>query len=111
MFIKGVRKDGFKKLLCSLFFATNFTAVNLTVAEVIEIPLSTQGGEKSESIQKPSRGASQQDVLTNFGSPVKQTPAVGTPSISRWEYQDYYVYFENNHVIHAVLKHKPPSVK
>mgnify|MGYP007079480646 FL=1 len=80
---------------------------NTVFAEVIQIPLATQGGEHADTIKKPTKGSTQQSVLTEFGDPITQTPAVGVPPISRWEYQDYYVYFENNHVIHTVLKHKP----
>ena len=46
----------------------------------------------------------QAQVESKYGSPVSKKAAVGDPPISRWEYQGFTVYFENDRVIHAVLK-------
>ena len=50
------------------------------------------------------RGTTQAQVESKYGSPVSKKAPVGDPPISRWEYQDFTVYFEHDRVIHAVLK-------
>ena len=52
----------------------------------------------------PSRGMSQTSVRSKYGSPAAVKSPVGDPPISRWEYQDFIVYFEYDKVIHAVAK-------
>lgn len=46
----------------------------------------------------------QASVESKFGAPNSKVAAVGEPPISRWEYQNFVVYFEYDRVIHAVLK-------
>ena len=53
---------------------------------------------------RPSRGMTQASVESKYGSPVSTRAAVGEPPITRWEYQDFIVYFEYDKVIHAVMK-------
>ena len=43
-------------------------------------------------------------VASKFGDPVTKVPAVGKPPITRWEYPGFVVYFEQDHVIHSVVK-------
>ena len=50
------------------------------------------------------RGMTTARVESEYGSPVAVTPAVGDPPITRWEYQNFVVYFEYDRVIHAVAK-------
>jgi hypothetical protein len=75
-------------------------------AEVIEIPLASQASEM-QNLERPKTGMTTAQVIDQFGEPLTSTAAVGDPPISRWEYTDYYVYFEYSHVIHTVLKHRP----
>lgn len=60
--------------------------------------------EASQS-DRPARGQSKAQVEARFGSPIATIAAVGEPPISRWEYAGFVVYFEHDHVIHAVVKH------
>ncbi len=53
---------------------------------------------------RPDRGMTMQEVEARYGAPLQRRSAVGTPPITRWEYQDFVVYFEHRHVIHAVAK-------
>jgi len=53
---------------------------------------------------RPTRGMSQASVQSKFGSPEAVRSPVGNPPISRWEYQEFIVYFEHDKVIHAVTK-------
>ncbi|GAA0709343.1 hypothetical protein [Dokdonella soli] len=55
----------------------------------------------------PSRGMSMAQVEKRFGAPVEKLPAAGGdkprhPTINRWRYNGYTVYFERNRVIHSV---------
>lgn len=53
---------------------------------------------------QPMRGMSMQAVEARFGQPSQRRAAVGKPPITRWEYPQFVVYFEYQHVIHAVRK-------
>ena len=53
---------------------------------------------------RPTRGMSEASVEAKFGSPKSKQAAVGEPPISRWEYDNFIVYFEYDKVIHAVVK-------
>lgn len=55
---------------------------------------------------RPDKGMSMKRVLRRFGEPVEKLPPAGKPPITRWIYEDFTVYFENNYVIHAVEKRK-----
>ena len=76
------------------------------IAETIVIPLASQG-QGQELPAMPRRGIEKSQVLAEFGEPASRGPAVGDPPITRWEYADYYVFFEYEHVIHSVVKHRP----
>ncbi|PIP81260.1 MAG: phosphodiesterase, partial [Gammaproteobacteria bacterium CG22_combo_CG10-13_8_21_14_all_40_8] len=65
----------------------------------ILVPVMQQG---DHSTKMPKHGDSKQTVLEAFGEPLKKVPAVGVPPISRWDYEKFSVYFENNITLHAV---------
>jgi hypothetical protein len=48
-------------------------------------------------------------VESRFGAPEAKVAPVGDPPISRWEYQNFVVFFEYDRVIHAVVKRKKSS--
>jgi hypothetical protein len=50
----------------------------------------------------PSRGMSMAQVEQRFGSPTERFAPVGQPPITRWVYPGFVVYFEHQHVVHAV---------
>ena len=50
------------------------------------------------------RGLSMQNVRAKWGEPRAKRSAIGDPPISRWDYPNYVVYFEYDHVVHAVQK-------
>jgi len=58
--------------------------------------------------KEKKRGASMAQVEAQFGAPQQKFAAVGggsssTPPITRWKYGQFTVYFENSHVVNAVL--------
>lgn len=73
-------------------------------ADTLQIPLGQQG--ISQSLPLPERGSSPETVLREFGEPRQRHAPVGQPPISRWDYADFSVYFEYQHVVHAVRHHQ-----
>ena len=56
----------------------------------------------SQTTAAPARGQRMQAVEAAFGEPSQRYPAIGNPAISRWDYPGFVVFFENDHVVHAV---------
>ncbi|WP_233842854.1 hypothetical protein [Dyella sp. 2HG41-7] len=68
----------------------------------------SQRVQEEKGMNLPTRGMSMAQVEKRYGAPVRKlSPRGGDsakhPTINRWEYSDFIVYFENNHVIHSVL--------
>lgn len=84
---------------CCLYFCSA-----ISFAE-IKIPVGNQTPE-SKQIAKPTTGMTKTQVKSQFGEPQKENPAKGKPPISNWEYMEFTVYFESDHVIHTVIKPK-----
>ncbi|MEO7431718.1 MAG: hypothetical protein ABIR62_06785 [Dokdonella sp.] len=62
----------------------------------------------------PSRGMSMGQVERRFGAPIDKLPSAGGdaprhPTINRWRYNGYTVYFERSHVIHSVMDATAPT--
>jgi hypothetical protein len=53
----------------------------------------------------PNRGMSMGQVERQYGAPSERFAPVGQPPITRWVYADKVVYFEYDHVVHAVVVH------
>lgn len=83
-------------------------AIALSVLEsAVADTLNLDGVDQSASTvaERPSRGLSMDKVASVWGEPQNRQSPVGDPPISRWEYSGFIVYFEYQHVIHAVQKH------
>jgi hypothetical protein len=64
--------------------------------------------QEENGMNLPSRGMSMAEVERNWGAPQRKlSPRGGDtqkhPQINRWEYANFIVYFEHEHVIHSVL--------
>ena len=94
-----------KTRLLTLGLAAAFAAAPAAMAETLLIPLGNQGGAVEREL--PGRGTLKAEVRRRLGEPLQVSPPVGDPPISSWEYDDFRVYFEYNHVVHAVKKHRP----
>ena len=46
-------------------------------------------------------------VLERFGLADEEHKPVGQPPITRWDYREFSVYFEYDHVINSVRQHRP----
>ncbi len=68
-----------------------------------------EGIQSGPDVQTPHKGLNMDSVRNSYGSPVKQYPAVSTagnprhPPITRWDYQGFSVFFENDRVLHSVV--------
>jgi len=56
-----------------------------------------------ENLAVPVNGQTMSEVESAFGDPQAKAPPVGDPPITRWEYQDWSVYFEYDRVLFTVL--------
>ena len=64
--------------------------------------------QEEKGMNLPSRGMSMAQVEKTYGAPQRKlSPRGGDtkkhPQINRWEYSNFIVYFEHEHVIHSVL--------
>lgn len=94
-----------KALFLTIAVAAFGLLINTSYAEEIKIPVGAQSPELNK-VARPTMGMSKASVRSQYGEPNKENPAKGKPSISNWEYPEFIVYFENDHVIHSVLKAK-----
>jgi hypothetical protein len=58
---------------------------------------------KESSVERPKRGMTMADVEARFGAPTAKRETVGSPPITRWEYAQFVVVFENDRVLHSVV--------
>lgn len=58
-------------------------------------------------VPRPTRGMTMSEVESRFGEPREKHPAVGQPPITRWDYDNFSVFFEYEYVLHAVVQRKP----
>ena len=80
-------------------------------ADVLKVP----EGEPQPAITLPKKGTSMGDVEKKYGAPrEKHAPAGGDtpkhPPITRWDYDAFYVFFEKDKVVDAVIPGAPPKI-
>jgi len=75
-------------------------AVGTAVADVLLI----EEVRQAESMQLPDNGMKKSEVRSSYGDPAKIHNPVGDPPITRWDYQNWSVYFEYDLVLFTVLK-------
>ena len=86
-----------------LGLATILCGGHLSTARGETIVIDDQVSVVNSDIARPSSGMTMQKVEAKFGAPAERHAAVGTPAITRWDYQNFSVFFENDRVIHAVV--------
>ena len=75
----------------------------VVLADELKVPVGQQSAQ-NKHIERPASGMTKSQVEQHYGKPQRMGEAVGEPPISSWEYNEYTVYFENDRVIHTVLK-------
>ena len=83
-----------RKLLLLALLATG-----PAVAETLSVP----AADPASVAERPQRGSTMSAVQSRFGEPASRHAAVGQPPITRWDYAQFAVYFENDRVLHAVI--------
>lgn len=68
-------------------------------------------GETQPPIDKPVRGMPMSRVRNLYGEPEQRYAPVGEPPITRWDYPGFSVFFEHDHVLHAVVPGNPPPLQ
>lgn len=77
--------------------------LSTVTAQTTSIPVGQQGREL-QGVERPDRYMTETEVENRFGDPVMKSSPVGQPPIKYWEYDNYYVYFEYDRVLHTVLR-------
>lgn len=77
-----------------------------TLATARADTLIMQGLEQAQATaaERPSRGMSMKAVASKWGEPASRAAPVGQPPITRWDYNGFAVFFEYDHVVHAVAR-------
>lgn len=57
----------------------------------------------------PTAGMSMASVTQKFGAPRTKHAAIGKPPITQWEYAQFSVYFEHQHVVHSIQRMDLPE--
>ena len=94
-------------IMASAIAATLATAP-LSLAQTLEVSVSKQAPEL-QTISRPHNGMNKAEVEQIFGSPQAINDSVGEPPISSWSYRQFTVYFENDTVLHSVLRKAPSA--
>lgn len=79
----------------------------LAAAPAFAETLSTTTGSPVEAGDQPHPGSTMTTVESRYGAPTNRHAAVGEPPITRWDYPQFSVYFENDRVLHTVLLRSP----
>ncbi len=99
-------------------FRSALAAVVLILSTGYTLPLQAAGATDQQALPgtatstmgiMPRRGMSMEQVTQHFGKPESTVAAVGSPPISRWNYDGFIVYFENNRVINSLMTTDKPN--
>lgn len=90
--------------------ATTLTVVAVALLLSAQMPASAEtivvDGQVTvakSDVTRPTGGMTMKSVETRFGSPLDRHPTVGKPPITRWDYDHFAVFFEQDRVIDAVV--------
>ncbi|ORU90364.1 MAG: hypothetical protein A6F71_05125 [Cycloclasticus sp. symbiont of Poecilosclerida sp. M] len=93
-------------MTCKTFLIACLTCAFLGSAQATTLLIDVIGAEPANStagLARPVNGMTMKQVTQQCGEPPVKYDAVGTPAITRWEYEQHSVYFENKLVIHSVV--------
>jgi hypothetical protein len=95
------------RLAVAVLLSTAALPIAITRAETIVVPIASDA-DREKAGPLPRLGMIRAKVREGWGDPLREHAAVGDPPIQRWEYPHFDVYFEYDHVVHAVAHHNPP---
>lgn len=95
----------------SMILAAHLVAIASFAAHADTLSLGEQTSASAPS-KLPRKGELQAAVVHEFGEPRRRHAAVGGdsphhPPIVRWDYAEFSVFFENSHVVDAVVPGHP----
>jgi hypothetical protein len=76
--------------------------------DVLQMPKPSDEPAPPRSL--PYHGMNMNEVERHFGAPMTRHPAVGSPPITRWDYDGFSVFFEHHIVLHAVQQGRPAQI-
>lgn len=90
-------------------------ACGMAKADVLATPEADPAVAAKAPVTLPAKGITMAEVTKKFGAPVHKRPTVGGdspkhPPITRWDYDGFWVVFEKDRVIDAVIPGAPPRV-
>lgn len=103
----GTSKAKTLAITCGVAAMTLSGALRCGVALAETVVVDDQVMLRDSGLARPARGMTMKSVEAKFGAPQERHPAVGTPPITRWDYQGFSVFFEKDRVIHAVVDPAP----
>ena len=74
-----------------------------SAARAMAETLATPSADPAAAVDRPARGSTMASVTRHFGEPTNRHATVGKPPITRWDYPQFSVYFENDRVLHSVI--------
>lgn len=97
-----------------LFLALTTAALLATAGSASADTLLIDRVQQQAGVAMPARGMSMSDVEARFGAPSQRLDPRGGqkrqwPTINRWVYPAFTVYFENSRVIDAVANQAAPG--
>lgn len=84
-------------LLASAALCTPVAPLNADVLLIEEV-------RQAERMQLPVNGMNKDQVRSRYGDPAQTHAPVGDPPITRWDYDQWSVYFEYDLVLFTVLR-------
>ena len=91
-----MRKQTFSAISLCLAGLAAAPALPAQTLDMVPAPAATT------AVATPTRGQTMAQVESRFGAPTERFAPVGQPPITRWVYPDQVVFFEYDHVVHAV---------
>ena len=103
---KQMSKSNTAKLNLNTFGQLALLIAGLSLTSTIQADkLSVHLADKvQQQIDTPKNGQRMAQIEQNFGAPSEKKSPIGEPPISRWVYPSFIVYFENDIVLHTVIK-------
>ena len=65
--------------------------------------------QSSQKLDLPLKGTTMNKVESTYGKALSIKGPIGDPPITTWEYENFSVYFEYQHVIHTVAHKATPE--
>lgn len=93
-----------KLVILSIFSVFLLLQSNVYADKLLVEAIGNEPPNSLEGIPRPKPGMTAKRVKEIFGKPLSVSEPVGNPPITRWQYKQFEVVYEQNYVINTVLK-------